>query len=123
MTIPSGPQHGGLPAPQPEPRVNQIAASTALGLGFVALSRIGRTRERGRWAAITGIGLGVVFFAILMTVIASDIISPISGQPVNGLVRPRFNATPLVKLIAGQRRRTVATTTCPDARRAQIATE
>jgi hypothetical protein len=62
MTIPSGPpQHGGSPAPQPEPRVNQmavasvvtsavgfilwpivggwitlIAASTALGLGFVA---------------------------------------------------------------------------------------
>jgi hypothetical protein len=107
MTIPSGPpQHGGSPAPQPEPRVNQmavasvvtsavgfilwpivggwitlIAASTALGLGFVALSRIGRTRERGRWAAITGIGLRVVYFAILVTAIASDIISFISGHP------------------------------------------
>jgi hypothetical protein len=105
MTIPSGPQHGGSPGPQPESRVNQmavasvvtatvgfilwpiggwitlIAASAALGLGFVALSRIGRTRERGRWAAITGIGLGVVYFAILVTAIASDIISFISGHP------------------------------------------
>jgi hypothetical protein len=75
--------------------ITLIAASAALGLGFVALSRIGRTRERGRWAAIT----------------------------VNGLARPRFYATPGVKLTAAQRQRTVATTTCPAARRAQIATE
>ena len=106
MTVPSGPQHRGSPAPQPEPRVNQmamasvvtaavgfilwpivgewitlIAASTALGLGFLGLSRIGRTRARGRWAAITGIGLGVVFFAILTTVIAWDFISPIRVHP------------------------------------------
>jgi hypothetical protein len=61
--------------------ITLIAASTALGLGFVARSRIRRTRERGRWAAITGIGLGVVFFAILMTVIAWDFIGPIRGHP------------------------------------------
>jgi hypothetical protein len=106
MTIPSGPQHCGSPAPQPESRVNQmavasvvtaavgfilwsivggwitlIAASTGLGLGFLALSRISRTGERGRWAAITGIGLGIVFFAIVMTVIAWDFISPIRVHP------------------------------------------
>jgi hypothetical protein len=38
-----------------------IAASIALLLGFLALARINRTRERGRWAAIAGIGLGVVY--------------------------------------------------------------
>jgi hypothetical protein len=57
-----------------------IASSIALGLGFLALSRIKRTRERGRWAAITGIGLGVVFFTILIAVIAWDFISPIRGH-------------------------------------------
>jgi hypothetical protein len=58
-----------------------ITSSVALGVGFLALSRIKRTREAGRWAAVTGIGLGVAFFAILMTVIAWDFISPIRGHP------------------------------------------
>jgi hypothetical protein len=58
-----------------------ITSSVALGLGFLALSLIKRTRETGRWAAITGIGIGVVFFAILMTVIAWDFISPIRVHP------------------------------------------
>jgi hypothetical protein len=131
MTTPSGPQHGGSPAPQPKPRVSQmalasvvtaavgfilwpivggwatlIAASIALGLGFLALSRISRTLQRGRWAAITGIGLGVVFFAILMTVIAWDFVSPIRGtrkRPGQAGSTPRHHpqpATPASSIVA-----------------------
>ena len=115
VTTPSGPQDGGSPAPQPKPRVNQmavasvvtaavgvilwpvvggwatlIAASIALGLGVLALSRIGRTRERGRWVAITGIGLGVAFFAILMTDDGDrmGLHQPHQRAPVNRLARP-----------------------------------
>jgi hypothetical protein len=54
-----------------------LAATVSLTLGFVALSRIKRNGLMGRWAAILGIGFGVVIYAILIVYIAWDLIEPI----------------------------------------------
>lgn len=54
-----------------------LAATLSLLLGFVALSRIKRYGRTGRWAAVIGIGFGVVIYAILIAYIAWDRIDPV----------------------------------------------
>ena len=55
-----------------------IAATIALPLGCLALARISRTGESGRWTAIAGISIGAFFYAIVIVVIVWDTISPIT---------------------------------------------
>jgi hypothetical protein len=55
-----------------------VAATVALVLGFLALTRISRSGERGRWAAMAGIGFGALFYAVVIVVIVWDMVSPIT---------------------------------------------
>ena len=54
-----------------------LAATLSLVLGFLALSFIRRTERKGRWAAIVGIGFGVVVYGTLIVYIAWDLIDPV----------------------------------------------
>jgi hypothetical protein len=58
-----------------------LAATISLVLGFLALARIKRTGNMGRWAAIVGIGFGAVFYAILIATVVLDIVNPIKLHP------------------------------------------
>jgi hypothetical protein len=58
-----------------------LAATLSLALGFLALSRINRNGHAGRWAAVVGIGFGVVIYAILIVYVALDLINPVELRP------------------------------------------
>jgi len=58
-----------------------LAATLSLVLGFLALSRIKRDGRTGRWAAVIGIGFGAVFYAVLLTFVAWDLIDPVRLRP------------------------------------------
>lgn len=57
-----------------------LAANLALGLGFLALSRIRRNGHTGRWAALVGIGFGAVFYGFLIATVVQDLIDPVQLQ-------------------------------------------
>jgi hypothetical protein len=49
----------------------------SLVFGTLALARITRTGQTGRWAAVVGIGFGAVFYAILIAIVVWDLIDPV----------------------------------------------
>jgi hypothetical protein len=54
-----------------------LAATMSLVFGTLALARIKRTGQTGRWAAVVGIGFGAVFYAILIAIVVWDLIDPL----------------------------------------------
>jgi Domain of unknown function (DUF4190) len=57
--------------------VAMVAATIAFVFGLLALHRIKRNGNNGRWLAIVGIGLGAAFYLFFIVTIARDIIDPV----------------------------------------------
>lgn len=58
-----------------------LAGTISIALGFAGLSRIRRNKRTGRWAAIVGIGFGVVIYAVLIGYVVRDLVDPVVLQP------------------------------------------
>lgn len=54
-----------------------LAATIALVLGFLALGRGDHYGHKARWAAVFGIAISAIFYAILIITIARDLVDPI----------------------------------------------